>query len=284
MKPRNVALIPMLAWALVATVAAPGEAAPREPSEGAAPRRAAVNFVSACRYSHSAGDDPIVHPGHAGGSHQHDFFANTTTGADSTHETLLAGGTTCRRQGDTAAYWVPSLLEGGRTVQPSHVLAYYLPAGKDLAAIEPFPAGLKVVTDPDLPNTRWACVGGSVVGRGTAEVPTCPQGQHLVLRVAFPDCWDGRHLDSTDHRSHLAYNRAGRCPSSHPVPVPRLRLGVHYPASNGGPDVALSSGGPDTAHADFFNAWDPAELTRLVEQCLNAGQHCGRRGPTPDRP
>ena len=77
----------------------------------------------------------------------------------------------------------------------------------------------------------------------------------------------------------MAYSRRGACPSSHPVPVPRLRLGVHYPGSDGGPDVALSSGEPSTAHADFFNAWDQAELARLVRACLNAGVHCGQRGP-----
>jgi hypothetical protein len=263
--------------ALVVVMALPVDAAPFRRPGG--PARPGVNFVSACRYSHSAGDDPIVHPGHPGGSHQHDFFANTTTDAHSTYESLLAGDTTCRREGDTAAYWVPSLLEGGQTVRPSHVLAYYLPAGKDLASIKPFPDALKVVTDASLPNTRWACVGDGTVGAGTREVPTCPAGQHLVLRIHFPDCWDGANVDSADHRSHMTYSRRGRCPSTHPVAVPRLRLGVHYPASNGGSDVALSSGGPETAHADFFNAWDPAELARLVRECLNAGQHCGQRGP-----
>jgi hypothetical protein len=29
----------------------------------------------------------------------------------------------------------------------------------------------------------------------------------LQLDVIFPDCWDGRHLDSPDHKSHMAYSR-----------------------------------------------------------------------------
>ena len=264
---------------LVVAVTLPAAARTAAPTEAERGPSRQVNFVSACRYSHSAADDPIVFPGQPGAAHQHDFFANRTTDAASTYDSLVAGTTTCRRPGDTAAYWTPALLDDDRVVPPSHVLAYYLPAGKDLESIRPFPNGLRVVTDATVPNTRWACVGSGVIGPGAQEPPVCPSGQHLVVRIHFPDCWDGANVDSADHRSHMASSRRGRCPSSHPVPVPKLRLSVHYPASDGGPDVRLSSGGPDTAHADFFNAWDPARLARLVEVCLNAGVHCGQRGP-----
>jgi len=43
-----------------------------------------VNFVSLCRFSHTAPDDPIVFPAQPGLSHDHTFFGNTTTSADST--------------------------------------------------------------------------------------------------------------------------------------------------------------------------------------------------------
>ena len=43
-----------------------------------------ASFISHCAFSHSLPDDPIVHPGVPGASHQHDFFANTTTSATST--------------------------------------------------------------------------------------------------------------------------------------------------------------------------------------------------------
>jgi hypothetical protein len=156
------------------------------------------------------------------------------------------------------------------------VLAYYQTAGKDPEAIEPFPPGLKVVAD----RAQWACNGdGRDSARSTNAPPACPPGEDLVVRIFFPDCWDGHQTDSPDHRSHMAYNAGGRCPRSHPVPVPRLRLGFRYPGSYGGSDVTLSSGGPETAHADFFNAWDQAELERLVRSCLNARVHCGARGP-----
>ena len=249
------------------------------PAVAAAKPQKAGNFVSACRYSHSAPDDPIVHPAAPGTSHSHDFFGNTSTDAFSTTESLQAAPDVCRREGDKAAYWVPTLSDGGQIVKPTNVLAYYLVAGRDPASIQPFPLGLRVVTDAAAHVVRFARIGG---GQDTPEVttpPDCPAGLHLVMRVHFPDCWDGQRLDSSDHRSHMAYAAKGVCPASHPVAVPHLRLGVHYPAGVGGADVTFSSGGPDTAHADFFNAWDPAAQARLVTRCLNAAVTCGEKGP-----
>lgn len=37
--------------------------------------------------------------------------------------------------------------------------------------------------------------------------------------------------------------------------------------------LKLASGRIYTAHGDFFNAWDPQELGRLVRECLNADVH-----------
>ena len=260
---------------LIALVGGAPAAAPAAAPETAPAER--PNFVSVCPYSHTAPDDPIVYPGQPGAAHSHDFLANRSTDAHSTYESLQAVATTCRRQGDTAAYWVPSLTDGGETVRPRLVRAYYLAGGKDPASIVAPPANLRVIAGPDERATRWACVGREVMGRSTRTVPSCADGTFLVMRVTFPDCWNGRDLDSADHRSHMAYSRRGQCPPSHPVAVPRLFLGVRYPGSDGGDDVALSSGGPETAHADFFNAWDQAELERLVHECLNAGVHCGVR-------
>jgi hypothetical protein len=41
------------------------------------------------------------------------------------------------------------------------------------------------------------------------------------MQVYFPSCWDGVNLDSSDHKSHVAYPNQtydnGPCPASHPV-------------------------------------------------------------------
>ena len=69
----------------------------------------------------------------------------------------------------------------------------------------------------------------------------------------------------------------GGCPAEYSVPVPALTVHVKY-AIAGGPGVSLSSGPAYTAHADFFNAWDQSELTKLVQHCINAQVDCRARG------
>ena len=107
----------------------------------------------------------------------------------------------------------------------------------------------------------------------------CPPGQVVDLSVNFPECWDGQRLDSPDHQAHMTFavhNGEGPrvCPSSHPRAVPDVSLHLRYP-TRGGPAVQISSGLAYTAHADFFNAWDPGGLADLVKNCINAGVGCG---------
>jgi len=106
--------------------------------------------------------------------------------------------------------------------------------------------------------------------------PTCAKQKNFMVRtktwvelhIVFPDCWDGKHLDSPDHHSHMAYSRDFRCPASHPVKVPLLRMNIRYPLTDGR-GVELSSGSPLTAHADFFNGWDQQALAKLVDACFH---------------
>jgi hypothetical protein len=278
---RSTHVLRWVVWAVAVVALVPGGA--RRASAAVSttdPQRPTGNFVSACAYSHSAPDDPIVHPGRPNATHRHDFFGSTSTDAFSTASSLSVAPSTCRREGDNAAYWTPSLIDGNQLVRPLRVVAYYQVAGRDPASIVPFPFGLKVVTDPLAGGVEWSCAGRDDDAPPQPDVPTCPVGTHLVMRVHFPDCWDGVNLDSVDHRSHLSNtSRGGACPGSHPVAVPHLRLNVHYPDGVGGADVGLSSGGPSTSHADFFNAWDPQAQRRLVQQCLNLAVSCGSSGP-----
>lgn len=241
-----------------------------------------VNFVENCLFSHQAPDDPIVFPGKPGASHQHTFVGNRTTSAYSTYGSLRSGSTTCRRADDSAAYWVPALYQGMQAVLPQGATVYYRRA--TLAQVRTFPNGLRMIagdataTSPqDRRVTFWSCGIASGM-RPSQTVPTCPavRGSFLRLHVRFPSCWDGRRIDSPDHKSHMAYARAGRCPSTHPVPVPAITQIYRYPTL-GGENFSLASGGVYSAHADFVNAWNPGALRRLVEGCLNALVHCGRR-------
>jgi hypothetical protein len=240
-----------------------------------------VNFVGSCAFSHMAMDDPIVYPRQPGASHDHSFVGNTTTNAFSTLRTLRAGSSTCKRDGETAAYWMPTLLLDGQMVTPAGATIYY--RRKTLAPLRAFPAGFKMVagnraasSPQDMQITYWNCGAASSVPAST-EVPTCPdtRGQSLRLHVNFPSCWDGKHLDSANHQSHVAYPTRGACPATHPVALPAISLIYRYPIT-GGSGVALSSGGRYSAHADFFNAWRQGTLTSLVNGCLNALRHCAK--------
>jgi hypothetical protein len=116
--------------------------------------------------------------------------------------------------------------------------------------------------------TSWSC--GPFGGEASSTVPTCAAGGRsgLRLQVNFPNCWDGRNLDSADHRRHMAYSARGACPASHPVEVPAISLVVRYPVA-GGPSAQLASGGQFSGHADFVNAWDQEALSTLVDRYLN---------------
>lgn len=251
-----------------------------------------TNFFSACRFSHAAADDPIVHPRMPGASHPHEFFGNTSTNSKSTLATLRAHGTTCNRAADTAAYWVPALYRSGVAVKPLSVSVYY--RIRSIGRIRAFPAGLKIVAGNAgavaQQSTRivfWNCGYPPGPIGPAASPPTCPMRRrpmirpgresagHLRLNINFPDCWDGRRLDSADHHSHMAYSSGLRCPPAYPVKVPSLRLTVVYPI-RGGKELALASGGLYSGHADFFNAWDERELRRLIAACSAEKKHCSQ--------
>jgi hypothetical protein len=112
-------------------------------------------------------------------------------------------------------------------------------------------------------------------------VPQCGARTWLAGRVEFPSCWNGRDLDSADHRSHMAYARRGRCPSTHPVAVPRLTLVVTRGERPDPATVALSSGSPTSWHADFWNTWNPVRLRRLVRNCVDQDRDCALVGTVP---
>jgi hypothetical protein len=236
-------------------------------------------FISSCLPSHTAGDDPIVMPGMPGMAMRHDFFGNTGTNANSTTQSLVAGGgTTCGHADDKAAYWAPTATLNGKDIKPIRIRVYYRAGTKDPATVKSFPVGLKMVAGEAYakspqPTDRvsWGCGEGST---GTATVPTCPDAT-LVLHVYFPDCWDGKNLDSPDHRSHMAYTHNGQCPSTHPVPVPKLTEDVKYPVRGGAGIAFQYSGSPYTGHADFMNGWKQSTLDALVKKCINGRQACG---------
>jgi hypothetical protein len=99
------------------------------------------------------------------------------------------------------------------------------------------------------------------------------------MHIVFPNCWDGVHLDSADHRSHMAYpGKGGACPSTHPIRLVQLSMHVQYPKLlNGAQGYHLApnnDGTIPTPHADFINGWDQMVLENIVRTCLNPGLNC----------
>jgi hypothetical protein len=249
------------------------------PSRYTGPQGRVGQFVVECAYSHSSRDDPIVLHGQPGLSHLHDFFGATATDASSRAADLVDGDTTCDKRGDTAAYWQPALYDHGRPVEPVSLDAYYRAApGVDPASVQAFPFGLELMAgDPAATAPTGTEAAGWVCGSSTqlhADAPDCPASAPLHLLLTFPDCWDGKHLRSADHRSHAAYSTGGSCPDSHPVRVPQLTVSVDYRVYGTGHDLTLASGGTYSAHGDFLNAWHADALEREVDNCIRRGAVC----------
>ncbi len=246
-----------------------------------------------CTLDHSAMDDPIVHPNMPGGSHMHDFFGAKGVDAFTKPADKVGGATTCAYDGGaTGAYWFPALYSDGVKVDPLQVDLAYTAGGKDRNTVKPFPAGLVMVAGSLVPpgsptgfdKTDWDCNPDSHPYSSSQVLQACPADNNTIVRLPYPDCWDGVHLDSQNHRSHMAYserpaNAKGTtpdvCPADHPVPVPQISARVIYPKGVTG-TMTLASGDTSTWHGDFMNSWDQDELTRLTNTCIVASKLCGK--------
>ena len=244
-------------------------------------------FQVNCSVTRVAPDDPIVYPKQPGVSHSHTFTggqvdSRTTTGS------LMKGATSCTTPGDHSAYWFPTMYDGDREVIPSGPQIVYYKAGVDAYnTIRPFPKGLRLVVGDAKATAaefqRDSRVSGWVCGRGAGnnwDFPTyyCPKGNTLLVRYKAASCWDGKHLDSPDHRSHMSYPVNGKCDTGHPVALPSLEMKIAYPVTGDLTRLRLSSGRGYSWHADFFAAWDMPTQAALVTQCINGGGQCDARG------
>ena len=232
-------------------------------------------------------DDPIVFPGLPGASHSHTFMGNNSTNAMSTLASLQAGGTSCITPGDKTGYWMPTLLNGDTAVQPVGAQVIYYKSGViDYRSVRPFPPGLRyVVGSPQATLEDFRNNPGAVEGFECGDssfnwdIPSnCVAGTQLNVRFQAPSCWDGLHLDTPDHKSHMAYPVLGVCPNDHPVAVPMIEFKMAWPISGNMANVHFSSGRGYSFHYDVFNAWDVPTLAALTTHCINGGLQCDPRG------
>lgn len=257
-------------------------------------------FRIVCVPSHMSNDDPIVYPNQQGAAHHHTFFGNTSVNyATDPSKIADVGNSVC--QGGTAnrsAYWIPSLIntETNAPIKPNESVWYYKTqyiVPKTMITVPP--KGLRFIAGDmkskvkqadyivdfkchDKGNTReW--------GQGQT-IPACGAGNVLSMGIYAPQCWDGKNLDSPDHMAHMAYaswtySTANKCPTTHPVPIPKLSLNIYWNIDTNA-KVRLSSdnyaydgnNAGHSAHADWINGWQTDIMGSIVKNCLNRGVDC----------
>ncbi|KAK7966355.1 WSC domain-containing protein [Apiospora aurea] len=200
--------------------------------------------------------------------------------------------------------------------QVGGMLSYYLfrdPKNN----VKAFPEGFKMIAgsnykrnyplgnpdQPDPPQSNWAALGQTkqedlesrAVGFNCLDyskapeaslfrhfMPTkdyldnnCPDG--IRLELAFPSCWNGKDVDSEDHKSHMAYPdlvQDGNCPEGFDTRLVTLFYEIIWNtnAFKGKPGKFVVSNGDPTGfgfHGDFMTGWQPDFLQDVIGNCTN---------------
>jgi hypothetical protein len=219
----------------------------------------------------------------------HSFLGNDSTNAFSTTDSLLANaGSSCKPAEDLSGYWIPTLYEHGVAVEPKGVTVYYGSRLTDSTKTVPFPQGFRMIAGnaklqvptPDGSVNQFYCAGpGGQIGRSAdGNWPLCAPGASLLFQLVFPDCWDGTHLDSPDHKSHVAYTYDGKCGGAFPVAIPSISFVIAYPTAGSTDGFLLASGMASSMHGDVFLAWDNTALAHRVKNCVVQVAKCNTAG------
>ncbi|MFY1623486.1 DUF1996 domain-containing protein [Micromonospora sp. WMMD723] len=174
----------------------------------------------------------------------------------------------------------------GGIVRPAQVLIEY--RGNPASKVVPMPKFLRALTGDAKPTSRgpanaratWTCSG--FADRLADKYPICPAGSQVQRVHDFPGCWDGRNVDSDNHRNHVAFaDRAtGACPQGFRA-IPQLRITVGYDIPR---DVQLKgqyaldsfpeeNHNPFSDHNDFVNV-NSAQTMQRIATCINKGKNC----------
>ncbi|WP_344619122.1 DUF1996 domain-containing protein [Dactylosporangium salmoneum] len=254
-----------------------------------------AEFRADCQYSHSAADDPIVFPGLPGASHMHSFIGNNATKADTTAADLTKyTATTCKPTQDHSAYWVPTLYDNatGKPVETTGFRVYYRSLMNSSTGQMPMPNGLRMIAGDakkQQPTPRGAqgqfyCAfygPGDLdgVARSTnGNWPICGGTATLHFILQFPDCWDGEHLDSPNHKDHVAFGSGNACPASHPVKIPAITFDIQYGVKGTPEGYYLSSDkegkSASSMHGDAFVMWDQPTMNQRTRNCIAQRRTC----------
>jgi hypothetical protein len=260
-----------------------------------------AEFRADCTYSHMLADDPIVFPGLAGASHMHSFFGNKAVDADTTAGDLTKfTATTCKPTVDHSSYWVPTLYDAAtrKAVQPTGFRVYYRSIRNNSNGVMPIPTGLRMiagdakkkVATPRGAQGQFYCAFygpgdlDGVARSSNGNWPICDPNSYATLHymLQFPDCWDGKHLDSPDHKEHVAYGNDEGCPADHPVRIPSLTFDITYGVKGTSAGYYLSSDPTghtaSSMHGDAFLMWDSDAMNKRTKDCVLNRKQCDNDG------
>ncbi|KAJ2934701.1 hypothetical protein H1R20_g2411, partial [Candolleomyces eurysporus] len=191
--------------------------------------------------------DPIVNPGEVSG-HTHIVFGGSNFGLSVTTQKLLESEcTSVPIAEDKSNYWAPLLYfqwaNGSFSSVDGGAVAYYLFPDK-AGTTTAFPPDFRMLSGSPRKRTYDAnsfaqqaidflCLdfNGQTTKHTSLPTKVCPSG--IRSQVNFPSCWDGKNLDSPDHKSHVAFRSGGpdkgECTDpKYPVSIPRIFLEIYW--------------------------------------------------------
>jgi hypothetical protein len=258
--------------------------------------------------------DPIVQPG-IPSAHVHSIVGGNAfqrnmgpTGA------LLANATTCDKAIDHSNYWVPQLYHyrvqdrlwemvpymgtavyyqkracdyaPGKVVCDKSVVPLAPPDGFRMVAGDPY---RRTQNNSDFADRAVAIM--CIFDGGSKEYNGFPPRQCNTMRseVYFPSCWDGKNIDSADHKTHVSYPaigdyNGGVCPPSHPVAIFSIFYEFFFDTSKYTDNRFAFANGDPTAygyHGDFLMGWTNRALLQTAHRDCVAASDCPTLGNQP---
>ena len=256
-------------------------------------------FRVVCTPSHMSNDDPLVFPGQKDATHSHTFFGNTSTNYASDLNNLSAIGNSTCKGGliNRSAYWIPSMIDTSlnKAIAPDLAIMYYKTGYVPAGLVQAPPKGLRILagnpkatTEALSSNVGYTCLNRTPFYGWKKSIPACNVGETMQMKVSFPQCWDGKNLDSPDHKSHMAYSgknimTANKCPTTYPIGIPHIAINMNFKVltadsaknwrlASDNYDVSLAGGA--SGHADWVSGWNQVFIQGFVDNCLNKGVDC----------
>ncbi|KAJ3975834.1 hypothetical protein EV361DRAFT_865096 [Lentinula raphanica] len=247
--------------------------------------------------------DPIISPG-AVSSHVHSVVGGSNFGMNITTDSLRDSECTSMPiEEDKSNYWYPHLYfqhkNGSFSALDVGNVIYYLyndAADGQANTVQAFPDNFRMISgDPTLRSynassyaqqaVTFLCLDfdGTSTKYNSLPPVSCPSG--IRAQINFPMCWDGKNLDSSDHKSHVAFPSggpdSGTCNDPNfPVTLPRIFIEGYWStgdfdairdtdAMNSTQPYVFSYGDPTGYgyHADFYNGWKSGVLQNVLDKC-----------------